>query len=56
MRFTAVALAAAMSVGVVSAIDLISIKGRHFYNSVSGDPFFVSSLAVFFYVVGCLFG
>jgi len=51
MRLSVLAVAMAMSASVVSAIDLIEIKGRHFYNKATGDPFFVR-----FYICYSWFG
>ncbi|KAI5780234.1 Glucanosyltransferase-domain-containing protein [Peziza echinospora] len=44
MRLSVLAVAMAMSASVVSAIDLIEIKGRHFYNKATGDPFFIKGV------------
>ncbi|RPB28606.1 hypothetical protein L211DRAFT_777693 [Terfezia boudieri ATCC MYA-4762] len=44
MRFTTAAVWASIAVSLVSAIDTIEIKGRHFYNSKSGKPFFIKGV------------
>ena len=42
MRFSVAAVWASMAVSLVCAIDTIEVKGRHFYNSATNKPFFVS--------------
>lgn len=44
MRFTTAAVWATMAVSMVKAIDTIEIKGRHFYNSKTGEPFFIKGV------------
>lgn len=44
MRFTTAAVWASIAVSMVSAIDTIEIKGRHFYNSKIGKPFFIKGV------------
>jgi len=44
MRFTTAAIWASVAVSMVQAIDTIEIKGRHFYNSKTGKPFFIKGV------------
>lgn len=44
MRFTTAAAWASIAVSMVTAIDTIEIKGRHFYNSKTGKPFFIKGV------------
>jgi len=44
MRVTSFAVLAAAFGSVVSAIDTIEIKDRHFYNAETGDPFFMKGI------------
>ncbi|KAF8475036.1 Glucanosyltransferase-domain-containing protein [Kalaharituber pfeilii] len=44
MRFSKLALWASMAVSMVKAIDTIEIRDRHFYNSKTGEPFFIKGV------------
>jgi len=44
MRFTTAAVLSSVAASLVAAIDTIEIKGRHFYNSKTGDPFFIKGV------------
>lgn len=56
MRFSTAALGA-MTVlsGLAAAIDVIEIQDRHFVNSKTGKPFFVSSTVFINTIIGIIY-
>lgn len=53
MRFSTAAITAVSVLsGLAAAIDIINIEDRHFVNSKTGKPFFVSPIRYGIFLIG----